>query len=290
RLRRPLLVDAGHERPARRLHAQALGNLVVHLLDAHAEPANPGLAVFAQLLDHRQRRLHRPGETDTDRPAGGRDDRRVDADDFALEVEQRPARVAAVDRGVGLNAVVVGPGIELAVAPGHDAGGDAAAEAERIADRDHPFAQPYLLGVAELHRLERLVGLPAQQRDVGFLTPADQLGLELGAVVEDDVDLVGFRDHVIVGYHDSLRIDDEAGAERIDAARRPLAVLLAAAVAVELLEQLFERRARRKLQARAPFGIDHLRGGNIDDRADDPLAAVGDPFRPAPPARPLQRG
>src|ERR1043166_10276902 len=102
RLRRPLVVDPGNERAARRLHAEALGNLVVHLLDAHAEPAAASLAVFAQLLDHRQRGLRRHRETDADRSAGGRDDRGIYADDFAIEIEQRTARVAAVDRGVGL--------------------------------------------------------------------------------------------------------------------------------------------------------------------------------------------
>ena len=34
------------------------------------------------------------------------DDRRVDADHFAAHVEQRTARVARVDRGVGLHHVV----------------------------------------------------------------------------------------------------------------------------------------------------------------------------------------
>src|SRR5262249_33161056 len=127
-LRRALVVDAGDERAVRLLHAETLGDLIVDLLDAPPEPAAPGLAVFAQLLDHRQRRLGRHREADADRSARRRDDRGVDADDFAVEIEQRAARVAAVDGGVGLNVVVVGSRIELAVAPGHDAGGDAAAE------------------------------------------------------------------------------------------------------------------------------------------------------------------
>ena len=45
-------------------------------------------------------------------------------------------------------------------------------------------------------------------------------GRQLGAVVEDDVDLVGIGDDVIVGDDEAGRIDDEAGAERVDAARR----------------------------------------------------------------------
>src|SRR5262249_29616814 len=68
-LRGPLLVDTGNEGAARRLHAQTFGDLVVHLLDRDAEPAAPGLAVFAQLLDHRQGGLGRHREADADRPA-----------------------------------------------------------------------------------------------------------------------------------------------------------------------------------------------------------------------------
>ena len=46
------------------------------------------------------------------------------------------------------------------------------------------------------------------------------------AVVEDDVDLVGVGDDVVVGDDDAGRIDDEAGAERVDAARRAIGVAL----------------------------------------------------------------
>jgi hypothetical protein len=45
-------------------------------------------------------------------------------------------------------------------------------------------------------RLERLVRLDPQQGDVGLLILADDLGLEPRAIVENDGDLVGFRDDV----------------------------------------------------------------------------------------------
>ena len=50
-------------------------------------------------------------------------------------------------------------------------------------------------------------GLTFSTREVGLLVDADELGLELGAVVEDDGDLVGVRDDVVVG-------DDDAGRSR----------------------------------------------------------------------------
>ena len=55
-------------------------------------------------------------------------------------VEGRAARIAAVDRRVDLQEVVVRSGADVAAARRDDAGGDGAAEAERIADGDHPVA------------------------------------------------------------------------------------------------------------------------------------------------------
>src|SRR5262249_33250026 len=187
--------------------------------------AAPRLAELLELIDHRHGGFRRHRKADADRAAGRRDDCGIDADHLAVEVEQGAAGIAAVDGRVGLNVVVVGTGIDVAVARRDDAGGDAAAEAERVADGDNPFAQPQLVRIAEAHRLERLVRLDPQQGEVGLLIPADDLGLEPRAVVENDGDLVGFRDDVIVGDDDAGRIDDEAGAERIDAARAALAGL-----------------------------------------------------------------
>ena len=275
-LGRALIVDAGDQRAARRLDAEAVGDVVGDLLNAHAEPAAPRLAVLAQLIDHRHRGVGRHRKADADRAAGRRDDRGVDADDFAVEVEQRAAGIAAIDGGVGLNVIVVGAGIDVAVARRDDAGGHRAAEAERIADGDDPFAEPQLVGIAELHRLERLVGMHAQQRQVALGVLADQLRRQLGAVVEDDVDLVGVGDDVIIGDDEAGRIDDEAGAERGHAVRHLILVAGAAAMVLEeLIEELFHRRAGRHVGKVFDMRIDFLRGRDIDHRVDDLFGDVG---------------
>ena len=261
RLRRALVLDAGDQRAARGLDVEAFGDLVGDLLDADAEPAAAQLAELPQRIDHADHGLRRHRKADADRAARGRDDQRVDADHLAVEVEQRAAGIAAVDGGVGLDVAVIGTGIDVAVARRDDAGGDGAAEAERIADRDHPFAEPQLVGIAELHRDQRLRRrLELQHRQIGLLVDADQLGLDLGAVVHDDVDLVGIGDDVIVGHDDARGVDDEAGAERVGLARlhRALVAALgsaartAAAVLEEVVEEFLERRARRQLRHRAP--------------------------------------
>ncbi len=131
-----------------------------------------------------------------------------------------------------------------------------------------------------------LSGLSActrKQREVGLGVLADQIGLELGAVVEDDADLVGVGDHVIVGDDEPGRIDDEAGAERIDAARRLVRIVAALAVVVleELVEELLHRRAGRQIGQLVGARVDFLRRRNIDHGVDDLLGDVGDAVRTA---------
>src|SRR5262249_56069187 len=52
-LGRSFVVDARDQRAARRTDLQAVRDLVGDLLDAHAEPAAPGLAELLELIDHR---------------------------------------------------------------------------------------------------------------------------------------------------------------------------------------------------------------------------------------------
>ena len=268
--------------PCAGLIDEALGDVVGDLLDAHAEPAAPRLAELAELIDDGDRGVRRHRKADADRAAGRRDDRGVDADDVAVEVEQRAAGIAAIDGGVGLNVIVVRARIDVAVARRNDAGSHRAAEAERVADRDHPFAEPQLVAVAELDRLKRLVGMDAQQGQIALGVLADQLGRKLGAVVEDDVDLVGIGDHVVVGDDDAGRVDDEAGSERVDAPRRVIRSpwsALAAAVLEEFLEELLHRRTRRQIGHVAELRVHLLRRRNVDHRIDHLFGDVGDIFR-----------
>ena len=101
--------------------------------------------------------------------AAARLDLRVDADHAAGGVEQRAARVARVDRGVGLDDAVdleaVGR-LDRALGGRHDAGGQRALEPERVADRDRRVAdldaseEPSASGV----RVEAARGRPSARR------------------------------------------------------------------------------------------------------------------------------
>ena len=71
-LRRSTVVDAGNQGAVRRLDREALGDVVGDLLDAHTEPAAPGLAELAELIDHGDGRVRRHRKADADRTAGRR--------------------------------------------------------------------------------------------------------------------------------------------------------------------------------------------------------------------------
>src|SRR5208283_860364 len=130
----PALVDGRDERAALLAEAERLGDRVVDALYANAEPSPSRLAELLQLLDHRRDGVRGRREANADRIAGGREDRRVDADDLAVHVEHGAAGIAFVDRRVGLDVAVVGSLVDVAVARRDDARRHRAAEPEGIAD------------------------------------------------------------------------------------------------------------------------------------------------------------
>ena len=175
RRRRRILLDLRDERALGVLEVEAVGDILRHRLDLHAEPAARDLAVVLQLLHDALGDVARDGEADADAAARRREDRGVDADHLALGVEGRAAGIAVVHRRVDLQEVVVGAGADVAAARRDDARRHRAAEAERIADRDHPVADARRL------RGERDIGivrafLDLEQREVGLRIRADDAG------------------------------------------------------------------------------------------------------------------
>ena len=139
------------------------------------------------------------------------------ADDLAAQVEQRAARVARVDRRVGLQEIVVAARVErhvlLRAALGaDDAGAHRVREAERIADRDDPVAHVDRVRVAEGQRAQ-VLRVDAHDGDVRLRVGADDLAGELALVGELDLDRVGPLDDVVVREDDAALVDDEARAQ-----------------------------------------------------------------------------
>src|SRR5690606_24306841 len=80
-------------------------------------------------------------EADADVAAGRTDDGGVDADQVAVQIHQRPARITGVDGSVGLNEVFIGLDAQAGTAQcADDTGGGRLSQPERIADRHDKIA------------------------------------------------------------------------------------------------------------------------------------------------------
>ena len=101
---RAALLHRIDERAARLRQAERLGGLLASL-PVIWTPIRPRVTLPFSLscVDGVHRDVDRDREREPHVAAGAREDQRVDADDLALEVEQRAARVARIDRGVGLD-------------------------------------------------------------------------------------------------------------------------------------------------------------------------------------------
>ena len=207
------LEHLGDQCAARPVEREPLRDLVGDALDPDPEPAAPGAAEFAKLVDHRLGEVRRDREPDADAAARRREDGGVDADQLALHIEKRSAGIAAVDRRVGLDEIVIGAGVDVAMMRRNDARAHAAAEPERVPDRQHPVTDAGCVRIAELDRRQRRRRFDPEHGDIGLGVASHHLRLEPGPVLQDDDDLVGLGNDVVVGHDQPRSIDDEAGTE-----------------------------------------------------------------------------
>ncbi|MFN8623477.1 MAG: hypothetical protein U0869_22290 [Chloroflexota bacterium] len=247
--------------PGARLDRQLVvrGDLGIDILVADADPRPRDLLARHHLLDDRLGEVDGQREPDAGRVAR---DRGVDADDVALGIHERAARVAGVDRSVGLDQVaqvlgalahLVGD-VDLAVKTAHDAGRDGARElAERVAHGDRGLADAQRVRLAERGG-RQILAVDLDEREVRQRVDADGLAVELGAVGQDDDHLRGVARHVAVGQDEAVRVDDHARA-------RALRLRRGAAVG-------------RVLAADGDLDGDDRRGELLDD-IDDGLVIAG---------------
>src|SRR6516162_36340 len=133
-------LDAGNHRPLGVSRAERLRDIGSEVLDRYPDVAAFDLAAADQLLHDLARHVDRYGKADPDIPSGWGHDRGVDADYSALEVDQRPARIAWIDRRVGLDEILIAFDAGAAAEGADNPGGHGLTEAKRIADGEHEIA------------------------------------------------------------------------------------------------------------------------------------------------------
>lgn len=133
-------LDGLHDDPIRALQTERFLIALVDRSDGDAEIAAHDFANL-QLGQKLLSDVDRNGEPDVLREPG---DRRVDSDDLGLDVDERPAGIAEVDRRVGLDEVLealcCAGRVGLPALPPDHSNGDGLLELERVSDRDDPVA------------------------------------------------------------------------------------------------------------------------------------------------------
>ena len=204
----------------RAVEAEAARQFGGHGLERDADPGPDHAPGGDQALDRHPDEIGGDGEADPHRAAGPRQDGGVDPDQAPVERHQRAARIAGIDRRVGLDeGAAAQPGAALRR---HDAAGDGLADAERVADGEDDVPHRDGVGVAEFEGGEAFAaGVDAEHGEVARLVAAHQFGGEFAAIGEGDGDLVAVLDDVVVGDDDAVGGHDDAGAERtLDALAR----------------------------------------------------------------------
>jgi len=148
----------------------------------HVEQAHPRAAIY-QEVHHLLRLAYGNGKADTQTGFGGAENGKVNADDVAAQVHQRPTAVAGVDGGIGLNDLA--PLIAyLAGAFGADnTGSNCILEIKGIAHSDNFLPYLHLGRVAQRQGCELSGGINwLYHRNIVGGIGAQFLGLELIAV------------------------------------------------------------------------------------------------------------
>ena len=135
-------------------------------------------------------------------------DRRRDPHDAAMDVNERPAGIARIDRGIGLEKVAEAVPHHPAPAQGaDDAVGQRPVEAVGVADRPHHLPHLEAVAVAPGRRRQSR-GVDPQDGKIGLVVRPGERGHESAAIGEGDLDRVGVVDAVVVGDDDAIGGDD----------------------------------------------------------------------------------
>ena len=134
----------------------------------------------------------------------------VDADDFAIEIQQRPAAVARIDRSIRLQKVLATRDPQAAALRADDSGGHCHADIERIADRQHPIANLRRVAVAETKSFQTFRILDSQNGNIRVLVHLHFTDDVVVPVMRADFDLVRAAHDMTVGQDDSRFVNHES--------------------------------------------------------------------------------
>src|SRR5947207_10679919 len=145
---RTVIHHVTNERAALILEFELLRQRGIDVLNHHSQIAARHLTVLYEAFHHGSGDVRRDGESDSLTATGTAEDGGVNSDQPPLDVHERAARVARIDRGVGLNEILVRFNSHIAtVSRADDAFRHGLSYTEWVANRKHHVADLHLVAV-----------------------------------------------------------------------------------------------------------------------------------------------
>src|SRR5215469_8395481 len=206
--------DAFDENSLLHVEMQRFGKARPQAAAFAAERGAADAAGFDEIFGDAARGVQRNREADSGCGACGRINRAIDADHFAMRIEQRPAGISPIDCRVCLNRFVnksVLAGLHGASERADDAGGKRALKAEGIADGENALADEEIARIAERKRDELASrGVNFDQGEIVARVKADEFGFEARTIAESDFNRLRALNHMVIREDVSLGINYEA--------------------------------------------------------------------------------
>ena len=147
--------------------------------------------------------VHRNSKANALITATSAGDCRIDADNFSVQIHQRAATVAGVNRRICLQELFPSRDSDPARFGADDACRDGFIEAERRTHRHYPIADIQLITIADRGSGQARRRLYLHNSNVRFWVGLPFCRFEFTPVVKFDQQLVGTVDHVVVGQNDA---------------------------------------------------------------------------------------
>ena len=140
----------------------------------------------------------------------------INANQLATQIHQCPARIARINRGIGLNKILIAKTLQTTAAHcRNNARRYRLAQTKGITDRDYKITNPQGLCIGQGQGYQT-GGLNLDHGNIGIGIRTNGLGFKGAAIAEDYRYFIGTFDHMIIGQNQTaFGIDNDARAQRL---------------------------------------------------------------------------
>jgi len=194
------------------IEAEMRGKCRSQVLYLNTKETTDNASAFNKLVINGFSHIDGDGKADTHIAATATDDKGVNADYLSIKIEQRPAGIAGIYGGIGLDEIFISGEAEPASALStYDAGSNGMAQVEGVADGKDPFANLEGVGVGQF-KVGQVIAIDFYYSNIRFGVGTDNLCFNLRFFSELNGNFVGFADQMVIRQDVAIGRYNKSGA------------------------------------------------------------------------------